>query len=308
MSNIFLSALRKIDYHVNRVIQAFPEHTTEVDLELEYEKRGRIPWSLGYRQARERFIRQTLGDQALMDLFRENRELPQGFGVGFDERCIEYPWLLSKLPPTREHLLDAGSALNYDSILSHPILSNKKLYVLTLAPEKDCFWRNGISYIYDDLRDIPLRDDYLDAIACLSTLEHVGLNNKLFIHSELHTEYRQDDFLLAVSEMRRVLKPGGKLFITVPYGKYCNFGTFQQFDVRLIEQTITAFEPEQIELTYFRYSANGWNFSTAEACADAEFVNWVMLPREERPATFPDHPDRAAAARAVACLLLIKPD
>ena len=102
MSNIFLSALRKIAYHINRVIQAFPDHTTEVDLELEYEKRGRIPWSLGYRQARDRFIRQTLGDQALMDLFRENRELPQGFGVGFDERCIEYPWLLSKLRPTRE--------------------------------------------------------------------------------------------------------------------------------------------------------------------------------------------------------------
>jgi SAM-dependent methyltransferase len=308
MSNIFLSALRKIDYHVNRVIQAFSDHTTEVELGLEYEKRGRIPWSLGYRQARERFIRQTLVDQALMDLFRENRELPKGFGVGFDERCIEYPWLLSKLPPTRERLLDAGSTLNYGSILSHPTLSNKKLYVLTLAPEKDCFWRNGISYIYDDLRDIPLRDDYLDAIACLSTLEHVGLDNRLFTYSERDKRHRQDDFLLAISEMRRILKPMGKLFITVPYGKYFNFGTFQQFDEQLVKETIARFGPGRVEETYFSYSANGWNFSAAPACADAEYVNWVMLPPEERPATFPDHPDRAAAARAVACLLLIKPD
>ena len=306
MSNIFLSALRKIDYHVNRVIQAFPDHTTEVDLELEYEKRGRIPWSLGYRQARDRFIRQTLGDQALMDLFRENRELPQGFGVGFDERCIEYPWLLSKLPPTREHLLDAGSALNYNSILSHPILSNKKLYVLTLAPEKDCFWRNGISYIYDDLRDIPLRDDYLDAIACLSTLEHVGLDNRLFTYSERDEGHRQDDFLLAISEMRRILKPMGELFITVPYGKHFNFGTFQQFDGQLVKETIARLGPGRVEKTYFSYSANGWNLSTAEACEGAEYVNWVMLPPDERPGTFPDQADGAAAARAIACIIFIK--
>jgi SAM-dependent methyltransferase len=204
--------------------------------------------------------------------------------------------------------LDAGSALNHTFILNHPVFRNKKLYILTLAQENNCYWYKGISYIYDDLREIPMRDDYYDTVVCISTLEHVGLNNILFNHSESHAEQRQNDFLVALLEMRRVLKPGGKLFITVPYGKYCNFGTFQQFDAQRVEQTINAFEPGRVEQTYFLYTADGWNVSNVEICADAEYVSWVMLPPEKRSATFPDHPDRAAAARAVACLLLVKPD
>lgn len=304
MNNVLRSGLKKVCCKVRRVVGG------ELDshLELEYARKGRIPWSAGYRQARRRFIRETLDNMELLEAFRRNSELPEQFGVGFDERCVEYPWLLSRLQPIPERLLDAGSALNHAFILSLSLFSDKKLYILTLAPEKNCFWRKGISYIYDDLRDIPIRNDYFDTITCLSTLEHVGLNNALFIHSELHTEYRQDDLLLAISEMRRVLKRGGELFITLPYGKYCNFGTFQQFDAGLVQQTIDVFEPGRVEQTYFRYTADGWNLSNAQICADAEYVNWVMLPPEKRPASFPDHPDRAAAARAVACLLLVKPD
>ena len=86
-----------------------------------------------------------------------------------------------------------------------------------------------------------------------------------------------------------------------------DFGTFQQFDEQLVKQVVAAFEPARVEHTYFRYTSAGWDFSTPEACADAEYVEWTALPPDQRPAVFPDHPDRAAAARAVVCLLLVKP-
>jgi len=94
--------------------------------------------------------------------------------------------------------------------------------------------------------------------------------------------------------------------ITVPYGRYHNFGTFQHFDRALLQRAIDMFETDQIAQTYFRHSADGWQFSEEKACADAEYVDWVMTPPDKRPASFPDHPDRAAAARAVACLVLFK--
>ena len=266
-----------------------------------------VPWSPGYGAYRERLIVQALADEMLLDRFRSGEPLPPGYGVGVDERCIEYPWLLAHLRDKPEILLDAGSALNHDFLLEHPVLQRKVIHILTLAPESRCFWQKGISYLYEDLRNIPIRDDYYDTIVCISTLEHVGLDNTLFIQSEAYAEQRPDDFLVALLEMRRVLKPGGRLFITVPYGKYRNFGSFQQFDAQLVERIIAAFESARVEQTHFRYTADGWNSSTPEACGDAEYVNWIMQPPSQRPANFPDHPDRAAAARALACLMLIKP-
>jgi hypothetical protein len=86
----------------------------------------------------------------------------------------EYSWLLAHLQSGPEIFLDAGSALNHAFILEQPVLEKKKLHILTLAPESNCFWQKGISYLYHDLRSIPIRDGYYDAIVGLSTLEHVG--------------------------------------------------------------------------------------------------------------------------------------
>ena len=272
-----------------------------------YLHNGRIPWSKGYSVYKKRLIIQALTDEALLDRFRRGAALPPDYGFGVDERCVEYPWLMAHLHDEMEVLLDAGSTLNFDFVLEHPTFQRKNLHILTLAPEPNCFWCKGVSYLYDDLRDIPIRDNYYDTIACISTLEHVGMDNTRSARSELHAEQRTDDFLKAVLEMRRVLKPGGRLFITVPYGRYRNFGIFQQFDAQLVKRTIATFEPEWVEQTYFHYTSDGWNISTAKACADAECVDWIALPRPQRQATLPEHPDRAAAARGVACLLLSKP-
>jgi len=274
---------------------------------LRYIQGGRIPWSAGYAAYRAHTVSEILTNEEMMLRFRNERSLPPGYGVGLDERCVEYLWLLSRLEPGPERILDAGSALNHNLILDQTLLQDKTIHILTLAPERNCFWHRGISYLYVDLRDIPIRDNYYDTVVCCSTLEHVGLDNTWFIHSEAHAEKRPDDYLGAVAEIRRVLKPGGKLLLTVPYGRYRNFGTFQQFDEHLVNQVITAFEPAAVEQTYFGYTPDGWDFSTGEACADAEYVEWTALPPGLRLAAFPNHPDRAAAARAVACLLLLKP-
>lgn len=300
MKTVVHALLRKAGFEVKRI---FPP--AKSDPELDYLKGGRIPWSRGYFQARDRFICEVLYNPDLLQIFQKGIELPQQFGVGFDERCIEYPWLLSQLRPGPVCMLDAGSALNHAFLLNHPLLRDKKLHIITLAPEGNCFWHKGISYLYDDLRNIPIRDNYYDVVACISTLEHIGLDNTLYVPSSgVYVGQGVDDFLIALLEMQRVLKPGGKLFITVPFGRYHNFGTFQQFDQKLISRIIDVFGSNRVAQTYFRYTVSGWNFSTAELCADAEYVDWIMIPPDQRSDTFPAHPDQAAAARAVACLLI----
>ena len=267
---------------------------------------GRVPWSRGYRVYKRRLIMQALADESLLDCFRLGAALPPGYGFGVDERCIEYPWLMAHLHDEPEVLLDAGSTLNYDFILNHPALRRKVIHVLTLAPEGNFFWQKGISYLFHDLRDIPIRDDYYDTIACLSTLEHVGLDNTMYTRSEKYREQRVRDFVHGMHELGRVLAPGGQLLLTVPFGEYRNFGSFQQFNSRLLNEAVDAFDGQQIQRSFFRYLPEGWQRATEAECQTCRYVEWITRPRNQWPKPFPAELDRAAAARALACLILRK--
>ena len=55
-----------------------------------------------------------------------------------------------------------------------------ELTIVTLAPEPVAFTSLGVSYLYGDLRQLPFRDDWFDEVACLSTLEHVGMDNAVY--------------------------------------------------------------------------------------------------------------------------------
>src|ERR1700756_4062168 len=116
----------------------------------------------------------------MLELPFNAHNLPPGFGHKLDERLVEYPWLFSRLPDGSGELLDAGSVLNHDFILSHERLVGKKITIMTLAPEGRSFWDRGINYVYGDLRQTYFRDDYFDYIVCVSTLEHIGLDNQRF--------------------------------------------------------------------------------------------------------------------------------
>jgi hypothetical protein len=178
-----------------------------------------------------------------------------------------------------------------------------------LAPEIDCFWHKGISYLYDDLRDLPIRDEYVDTLVCLSTLEHVGCDNSFYKNDETAREHRPDDFILAMRTLCRVLKPGGSLMLTVPFGSYRHFGCFQQFDRDLLSRAIAAFgTTTELTETFYRYDGSGWQVAGDKDCATCEYVGWVadVWLHRRWPKPLPVEHDRAAAARAVACVRMTK--
>jgi SAM-dependent methyltransferase len=272
-----------------------------------WRREGRVPWARGYVAHRDEYIGAALSDPGTMARFARGDPLPAGYGVGIDERCVEIPWLLASLDDAPGHMLDAGSALNHAYILEQPVLLRKRLDIVTLAPERNRFRAENIAYLYCDLRRLPFADASFDAAASISTLEHVGMDNSRFTGGARGRENRPRDFLRAVTELRRILKPGGVLYFSVPYGRYRNLGSQQVFDAALLATAIDAFRPAAVSATYFRYSADGWRPAAAEHCSDCEYVEWVMLPSDRREKHFPVQPDGAAAARAVACLRLETP-
>jgi len=276
-----------------------------------YIKSGQIPWSEGYGLYKQKIIIETVNSTNMLNLFKDNSNLPENYGYGIDERCVELPWLFANLTINAKCILDAGSVLNHEFIIKHPTFENRKLHIFSLAPEKRCYWKEGVSYFYDDLRNIPIKDNFYDAIICLSTLEHIGCDNTGYIECNNYQESNLEDFSLAMKELYRILKLGGSLFLSVPYGKYQNFGTFQQFDHNLLEQAITVFgETKEVNKTFYKYNSQGWQISKAEECDNCEFVEWYAkaLQTHNKPNPIPVEPDHGAAARAVACVKMVKID
>lgn len=261
-----------------------------------YESGSREPWSRGYNEYKWSIIEKTLSDLELMKNFSHNCNLPPGYGVALDERVVEYPWVLSRIPSIDNlSVLDAGSVFNFEQIIKHPNLSGKHLTIVNLNPEKNCFWKKGISYLFADIRDLPFKDNSFDIITCISTLEHIGMDNK--IYTGKNDVSAVGDFAPALIELWRVLKNDGRLLITVPFGKYRDFGFFQQFDFAHIKKISKILSPKTQNIDYFKYYSNGWQKADAAECRDAEYFD----VRSGQIA-----PDAAAAARAVACLQLIK--
>ena len=191
---------------------------------------GRPPWSVGYHTAKKRAIEAAIDRQAV----RQGVNLPAGFGIAINERVVEYPWIFGHLIETgkaRPRVLDAGSILNHDCILNRAPSKGSDLTIMTLAPEKYCRWYDGFSYVYGDLRETFFDDQTLDTVICISTIEHIGLDNTLLYTSDQqHAERDGAGFLAAAREFRRILRPGGICYVSFRFGARQNLGWYQVFD------------------------------------------------------------------------------
>jgi len=259
-----------------------------------YIRSCRRPWSRGYAEYRQWEIERIL-DHGLFSTER----LPQGYGFRLDDRVIEYPWLFTCLPAGKELLLDAGSVLNHRFLLKRHPLKEKRVFVSTLAPEPVSFNDLGMSYVYEDLRDSCFRNEYFDRIVSLSTLEHVGMDNTMLYTADVSKrEAAPSAYLDAVRELKRILKHGGHLYISVPFGEAKSYGWFQIFDAPKIDALIKEFAPESYKELHFKYLPDGWAVSTREQSAGATYFDIHKTKLYEA--------DFAAASRAVVCLDLVK--
>ncbi len=274
---------------------------------LLYSMSDRRPWRLGYGAYRDQYLSNVIKSDALLETFRQGKPLPDGYGFRLDARVVEIPWVLARLAAQTGQLLDAGSSLNHEVVLRAPALANKKVTIITLAPEAECHWRWGISYVFGDLRDLEFRDGSFDIIVCISTIEHVGMDNTMYLGTaDITQKGDTKEFLSAIKEMRRALKPGGVLYITFPFGQYENHGWFQQFDLPLTDKLVEEFGPSHFNETIFRYDPDGWKLGDRASCTHCQFFD-VWTSKYFDPTSKIEYPpDYPAGERAVACLELFK--
>jgi SAM-dependent methyltransferase len=199
--------------------------------------------------------------------------LPNPCGLGLPERVVEL--LLARLsyaPGSR--VLDVGYAnsmiCHRDLIRSLPAPRN-----LTGIDMADPVFDAGELYsetVRGDICDTEFPDGVFDLVWCISSLEHIGMDNSGYAGASFAGAPTAER---ALAEMMRITRPGGSLLVTVPFGAYENHGWFRNFDEETLEELL---EPVRLQATihelYFGHShVAGWSRADAHELAGTGYLD-----------------------------------
>ena len=234
------------------------------------------PWSDGYKEYKWKNIEEGINNDQLLQGIRNN-VLPEGYGKGIDERVVEYPWLIAHIKEDNNSFLDAGSTFNFEEILRVPVLKKKEKYIYTFYPETNNYSKDRISYVYGDLRNLPLKNNFFDTVVCHSTLEHIDMDNSMYGYELGHISDKDSksyEYLKVITELERVTQQKGKILLTFPYGIFENHGFFQQFDKEMVQKIIDVLSSTcNCSKQFMKYEEEGWRFANENDCANAKSYN-----------------------------------
>lgn len=218
--------------------------------------------------------------------------------AGVDERVVEYAWIFDRVAALRAQgarLLDAGSVLNHAPVLdgwrraAFPPVS-----IVTLVHEGHAHVSDAVRYEFADLRQLPYREAWFSTVLCISTIEHVGLDNTIYGAAAEGVSDPTREAVRSLEELARVTARGGTLLLSVPYGARSNRGWFRILDAADLEPLTRAPGWTNARMRYFRAMREGWRETDAAGAAGAGYNEPPDRPGQHTAPAF------VAAAEAVA--------
>jgi SAM-dependent methyltransferase len=171
--------------------------------------------------------RRTFTEEATIGRLATSTEPLAGAGEGLSERVIEIPWVIRELASAGGHLrvLDIGTAFAPDAYRWLLVRLDHTVEVVDLASAD----LPGIKSHVADVRSLPFASASFDVATCISTLEHIGLDNDHY-----GIESGGDGDVQALRELGRVAR---KVLVTVPAGCDANMGWQRQYSPATFRRT-----------------------------------------------------------------------
>lgn len=216
-------------------------------------------------------LRQVRLYEAVMQAYEMNRNhhirdivLPEYFAAGLNERAVELTIARMLYKPGLA-VLDVGHAnattchRRFLGALPEP----RNITGIDIADPVYNAARYYKSSVRADITAHPFENNSFDLIWCISTLEHFGMDNAHYTDS-----FKIDRNLASTSmiEMVRMLRPGGHLLITVPFGRFEDHGWLINYDAEHWRKLLDLVR-DQTKTTaiYFKHTfSRGWHKTDPE--------------------------------------------
>lgn len=181
------------------------------------------------------------------------------YGRDDSERCVEILWVLSRYRGERR-VVDVGYAFAEQRYLDALTTLEIPLLVgLDLATEA----RDFLKPIVADARRPGLLPGSIDLIHAISVIEHVGRDSRLYPAGVPDQAESNGDFA-AIGALAELLAPGGRILLTVPYGRLEDHGWFVQYDEARLAELVRASQLDLQEAEFFWYQ-DGWRGPVAQS-------------------------------------------
>ncbi len=192
---------------------------------------------------------------------------PEYFGkesLNPTDRYVEYHFASKNLPWLPARVLDVGCAGSYFTLMLAGFgydcyAVDIRRYTITNKIKYD-----NSKFLQEDIRKTSFPEDFFDAITAISTIEHIGLSGRYAIKEDPRGD------IDAFKEMRRILKPGGILIITIPFGKPQILRPYMRvYDEVRVKEVCGNFKVEKEEY-FMQDEADDWQQCSKEDAAKIE--------------------------------------
>jgi SAM-dependent methyltransferase len=128
------------------------------------------------------------------------------------DRDIEWSWVSANMPEGPGEALDFGPGASFSGLIAAQ--RGFTVTAVDLEPVEWLYTHDNLKFIQGDILKAELPAKHFDLIINCSTVEHVGLVGRYGTK-----ENRANGDLSVMAHLRDLMKPGGKMLLTVPSGQ-----------------------------------------------------------------------------------------
>jgi SAM-dependent methyltransferase len=203
--------------------------------------------------------------------FPKSVNLPRHYGEKMTERVVEI--LIARLTYRfGRRVLDVGhaNAMNVHLRMLKSLPGPVDVTGIDITAANNTVRSIYTHSVVENITKTSFPEKSFDLIWCISALEHFGMDNS--IYTDQFTLDKQMD-LKALEEMLRILREGGTIYISVPYGKFEDHGWLKNYDRNRWQKLLDgARATTHIDELYFRYSdQQGWSVASPDELSDTGY-------------------------------------